>query len=96
MQEIVSRTGVCSASRREYPPSSGRHAMWCLYVIGRDSWVWDMAITRWLDVHSSHGVGVRSQSVVWPRVGGISRRRLSEIIVIVIVIVIDIVIVIVK
>ena len=26
-------------TRRVYPPSSGRHAMRCLYVIGRDGWV---------------------------------------------------------
>ena len=26
-------------ARRVYPPSSGRHAMRCLYVIGRDGWV---------------------------------------------------------
>ena len=70
-----------------YPPPSGRHAMWCLYGIGRDSWVWDKAITRWLDVHSSHGLGVRSPSVVRPRAGCISRRRLSEIIVVVVAVV---------
>ena len=58
--------------------------MRCLYGIGRDSWVWDMAITRWLDVHSSHGVGVRSQSVVWPLAGKYSRRRPDEIIVVVV------------
>ena len=71
-----------------YPPPSGLHAMRCLYGIGRDSWVWDMSSTRWLDVHSSHEVGVRSQSVVWPLAGGISRRRLSEIIVVVVVVVV--------
>ena len=68
-----------------YPPPSGLHAMRCLYGIGRDSWVWDRAITRWLDVHSSHGVGVRSQSVVWPLAGKYSRRRPDEIIVVVVV-----------
>ena len=61
-----------------YPPSSGRHAMRCLYVIGRDGWVWDMPITQWLEMDSSHGVGVRSQSVVCPLAGVYSRRRLSE------------------
>ena len=70
-----------------YPPPSGLHAMRCLYGIGRDSWVWDMAITRWQDVHSSHGVGVRSQSVVWPLAGKYSRRRPDEIIVVVVVVV---------
>ena len=61
-----------------YPPSSGRHAMRCLYVIGRDSWVREMSSTYWLDLDSSHGVGVRSPSVVCPLPGVYSRRRLCE------------------
>ena len=32
-----------SITLRMYPPPSGRHAMRCLYGIGRDSWVWDMS-----------------------------------------------------
>ena len=76
------------AARRVYPPSSGRHALWCLYGIGRDSWVRDMAFTRWLDLYSSHGVGVKSVFEVWPRAGNYSRRRLSEIIVVVLVVVV--------
>ena len=50
------RTPPC---RRVYPPPSGRHAKWCLYVIGRDSWVRDMphVLAR---LPSFHGVGVGS------------------------------------
>ena len=39
----------------------------------------------WLDILSSHGVGVKAVSEVCPRAGGLSRRRLSEIIVVVVV-----------
>ena len=65
-----------------HPPPSGRHAMRCLYVIGRDGWVWDMSNTQWLDIDSSHRVGECSVSVVCPRAGVYSRRRLCEIIVV--------------
>ena len=37
----------------------------------------------WLDTLSSHGVGVKAVSEVCPRAGGLSRRRLSKIIVVV-------------
>ena len=49
-----------------YPPPSGRHAMRWLYVVGRDSWVWDMshALAR---LTSSHGVGEESMAVVCRR-----------------------------
>ena len=50
-----------------YPPPSGRHAMRSLYVIGRDGWVWDMSNTQWLDIDSSHGVGVFRNRCVSPR-----------------------------
>ena len=52
-----------------YNPSSGRHAMMCLYVIGRDGWVWDMSITQWLDPYSSHEVGECSVTAVCPLAG---------------------------
>ena len=61
-----------------HPPPSGRHAMRCLYVIGRDSWVWDMSNTQWLEMDSSHGVGECSVTAVCPRAGVYSRRRLCE------------------
>ena len=67
--------------RSVYPPPSGRHAMRCLYVIGRDGWVWDMSNTQWLEMDSSHRVGECSVSVVCPLAGVYSRRRLCEIIV---------------
>ena len=35
----------------------------------------------WLDTLSSHGVGVKAVSEVCPRAGGLSRRRICEIIV---------------
>ena len=57
--------------------------MWSLYVIGREGWVWDMPIARWLDMSSSHGVGVGSVSAVCPRAGGISDRPCHGIIVVV-------------
>ena len=63
-----------------YPPSSGRHAMWSLHVIGREGWVWDMPTTDWLVINSSHRVGVGSVSAVCPRAGGISGRPCHEII----------------
>ena len=75
--------------RSVYPPPSGRHAMRCLYVIGRDGWVWDMSNTQWLEMDSSHRVGECSVSVVCPLAGVYSRRRLSEINVDVVVIVVD-------
>ena len=68
-----------------YPPSSGRHAMRCLYVIGRDSWVRDMSNTQWLEMDSSHGVGECSVSVVCPLAGVYSDRPPSEVIVVVVV-----------
>ena len=37
----------------------------------------------WLDILSSHGVGVKAVSEVCPRAGGLSRRRPHEIIVVV-------------
>ena len=37
----------------------------------------------WLDKLSSHGVGECSVTAVWPRAGGLSRRRPHEIIVVV-------------
>ena len=71
-------------SLKVHPPPSGRHAMRCLYVIGRDGWVWDMSNTQWLDIDSSHRVGECSVSVVCPLAGVYSRRRLCEIIVVVV------------
>ena len=62
--------------------------MWSLYVIGREGWVWDMPIARWLDMSSSHGVGVGSVYAVCPRAGGISGRPCHEIIVVVVVVVV--------
>ena len=41
----------------------------------------------WLDILSSHGVGVKAVSEVCPRAGGLSRRRLCEIIVVVVAVV---------
>ena len=38
-------------------------------------------------MHSSHGVGEYSVTAVWPRAGGLSRRRPHEIIVVVVVVV---------
>ena len=38
----------------------------------------------WLDILSSHGVGVKAVSEVCPRAGGLSRRRPHEIIVVVV------------
>ena len=38
----------------------------------------------WLDILSSHGVGVKAVSEVCPLAGGLSRRRLSKIIVVVV------------
>ena len=58
-----------------------------LYVIGRESWVWEMSSSHWLDIDSSHGVGEYSVTAVWPRAGGLSRRRPHEIIVVVVVVV---------
>ena len=66
-----------------YPPPSGRHAMRSLYGIGRDGWVWDMSITQWLDMDSSHEVGECSVTVVWHRAGVYSDRPCHEIIVVV-------------
>ena len=70
-----------------YPPPSGRHAMRSLYVIGRDGWVWDMSITCWLDLDSSHEVGEYSVTAVCQLAGGISDRPLDEVIVVVVVVV---------
>ena len=42
----------------------------------------------WLDILSSHGVGVKAVSDVCPRAGGLSRRRHREIIVIIVVVVV--------
>ena len=64
-----------------HPPPSGRHAMRCLYVIGRDGWVWDMSITCWLDLDSSHEVGEYSVTAVCQLAGGISDRPRDEVIV---------------
>ena len=70
-----------------YPPPSGRHAMRSLYGIGRDGWVWDMSITQWLDMGSSHEVGECSVTVVCPLAGVYSDRPCHEIIVVVVVVV---------
>ena len=51
--------------------------------------LWEKA-KYWLDILSSHGVGVKAVSEVCPRAGGLSRRRRDRIIVIVIAIVIAI------
>ena len=51
-----------------------------LYVIGRDSWVWEMPRHALASMHSSHGVGEYSVTAVWPLAGGLSRRRPHEII----------------
>ena len=56
--------------------------MRCLYVIGRDGWVWDMSNTQWLEMDSSHRVGECSVAVVCPRAGVHSDRPLSRIIVV--------------
>ena len=45
----------------------------------------------WLDILSSHGVGVKAVSEVCPRAGGLSRRRPHEIIVVVVVAVVVVV-----
>ena len=45
---------------------------------------WEKA-KYWLDTHSSHGVGIKAVSEVCPRAGGLSRRRLREIIVVLVV-----------
>ena len=58
--------------------------MRCLHVIGRDGWVWDMSNTQWLEMDSSHGVGVCSVSVVCPLAGKNSDRPPSEVIVVVV------------
>ena len=42
-------------------------------------------------MHSSHGVGEYSVTAVWPRAGGLSRRRPHEIIVVVVVVVVVVV-----
>ena len=39
-------------------------------------------------MNSSHGVGEYSVTAVWPRAGGLSRRRPHEIIVVVVVVVV--------
>ena len=49
---------------------------------------WEKA-KYWLDILSSHGVGVKAVSEVCPRAGGLSRRRLSKIIVVVVVVVVE-------
>ena len=66
----------------KHPPPSGLHAMRSLYVIGRDGWVWDMSITCWLDLDSSHEVGEYSVTAVCQLAGGISDRPRDEVIVI--------------
>ena len=81
----VLHEGTSPFSVNKYPPPSGRHAMRCLYVIGRDGWVWDMSITQWLDMDSSHEVGECSVTVVWHRAGVYSDRPCHEIIVVVVV-----------
>ena len=48
---------------------------------------WDEA-KYWLDILSSHGVGVKAVSEVCPRAGGLSRRRRDRIIVVVVVVVV--------
>ena len=68
------------------PPPSVLHAMRCLYGIGRDSWVWEMSSHALASMHSSHGVGEYSVTAVWPRAGGLSRRRPHEIIVVAVVV----------
>ena len=86
---VCSLLSVCNVyvCRKVYPPPSGRHAMRCLNVIGRESWVREMSCTYWLDIHSSHGVGEYSVTAVCPRAGGMSRRRSHEIIVAVVAVV---------
>ena len=81
----VLHEGISSFSVSKYPPPSGRHAMRCLYVIGRDGWVWDMSTTQWLEMDSSHRVGECSVTVVCPLAGVYSDRPLSRIIVVVVV-----------
>ena len=46
--------------------------------------LWEEA-RYWLDILSSHGVGVKAVSEVCSRAGGLSRRRPHEIIVVVVV-----------
>ena len=55
-----------------------------LYGIGRDGWVWDMSITQWLDIDSSHEVGECSVTVVCPLAGRNSGRPLNRVIVVVV------------
>ena len=74
----VLHEGISPFSVSKYPPPSGRHAMRCFYVIGRDSWVRDMSNTQWLEMESSHEVGECSVTAVCPRAGVYSRRRLRE------------------
>ena len=62
-----------------HPPPSGLHAMRSLYGIGRDGWVWDMSITQWLEMDSSHEVGECSVTVVCPLAGVHSDRPCHEI-----------------
>ena len=57
-----------------------------LYGIGRDGWVWDMSITQWLEMDSSHEVGECSVTVVCPLAGVYSDRPCHEIIVVVVVV----------
>ena len=73
---IISGRAHCISNM--YPPSSGRHAMRSLYGIGRDSWDWVMSRPALASMHSSHGVGVYSVSVVWPLAGVYSGRPRSE------------------
>ena len=75
---IISGRAHCISNM--YPPSSGRHAMRSLYGIGRDGWVWDMSITQWLEMDSSHEVGECSVTVVCPLAGVHSDRPCHEII----------------
>ena len=74
----VLHEGTSPFSVNKYPPPSGRHAMRCLYVIGRDGWVRDMSNTQWLEMDSSHRVGECSVTAVCPLAGVYSRRRLCE------------------
>ena len=76
---------ISNPTSNMYPPSSGRHAMRSLYGIGRDGWVWEMSITQWLEMDSSHEVGECSVTVVWHRAGVYSDRPCHEIIVVVVV-----------
>ena len=84
MQPVYTLSGSPHCISNMYPPSSGRHAMRSLYGIGRDGWVWDMSITQWLEMDSSHEVGECSVTVVWHRAGVHSDRPCHEIIVVVV------------